>query len=328
MSRTITKNVTDLGWSLWGELGVPSVVRNHADVIIDPEPLIVFSRTLFKGDARLQEQVSRWCSAHADRVSASRLQGIEKAVVAEVAKGFDELAEELRAQGVPWAGRPTVTPRTTTAKAVELPTTRPALVRLRLRALCGVGARADVLAELLVHQGRWLVASDIDHLGYAKRSIARILAELADAGLAKARAERNTIAYELGRPEHWQEILGASSIASPDWLKVLDLAAVAVQLNVESEKSGSVRRVAAAKAAKEIDALAAVLGLSSLPSTAGNPDAWDVVTSWLELETRSLADGTSSAFRRAPSATPRVVMSSERSTSRHTEGRRSTKKKR
>ena len=204
MSKAITKNVTDLGWSVWGELGVPSVVRNHADVAIDPEPLIVFSRTLFSSDARLQEQISRWCSAHADRVSASRLQGIQKAVVPDVAKDFDELAEELRAHGVLWAGRPSATRRTTTAKPIELPTTRPALVRLRLRALCGVGARADVLAELLAHQGRWLVASDIDHLGYAKRSIARILAELADAGLAKARAERNTIAYELARPERWE----------------------------------------------------------------------------------------------------------------------------
>lgn len=326
MSKTIAKNVTDLGWSLWGELGVQSVVRNHADVVIDPEPLIVFSRTLFQGDARLQEQVSRWCSAHADRVSASRLQGIQKAVDPDVAKGFDVLAEELRAHGVPWAGRPNATARSTTAKAVDLPTTRVALVRLRLRALCGVGARADVLAELLAHQGRWLVASDVDHLGYAKRSIARILAELADAGLAKARAERNTIAYELARPERWQELLGAASVASPDWLTVFDLAAVALQLNVESEKSESVRRVAATKAAKQIDALAAVLGLSPLPTTAGASDAWDVVTSWLELETRALADGTSSAFRRT--AVAREVISSERSKSARAKSRASTNKQR
>lgn len=74
----------------------------------------------------------------------------EGAVVLEVSKGFDELAEELRGHGVPWAGRPSATARTT-AKAIELPTMRPALVRLRLRALCGVGARADVLAELMAH---------------------------------------------------------------------------------------------------------------------------------------------------------------------------------
>jgi hypothetical protein len=326
MSRIIAKNVTDLGWSVWGELGVPSVVRNHAGVVIDPEPLIVFSRALFKGDARLQEQVSRWCAAHADRVSASRLEGIQKAVVADVAKGFHNLADELRAHGVPWAGRPTATSRTTKAKALQLPTTRPALVRLRLRALCGVGARADVLAELLAHRGSWLVASDIDHLGYTKRSIARILAELADAALARTRAERNTIAYELAGTERWGELLDAATVAWPDWLKVFELAALAQQLTSENEKSESVRRVAAAKVAKQIDALGAVLGLSPPPPTSGRSDAWDVVVAWLELHTRTLAEGTSAAFQRRTSGAERAAKSRTRGRSVPAKKRAGTKR--
>jgi hypothetical protein len=312
MSRAMIKSVTDLGWSLWGELGVPSVVRKHTEVAIDPEPLIVFSRTLFSGDARLQEQVMRWCRAQADRVSASRLHGLQKAVSPEVAKGFGELADELRSVGVPWSGAPRAT-RMSEAKALELPTMRPALVRLRFRAVCGVGARADVLAELLARQGQWLVASDIDQLGYAKRSIARILAELADAGMATARAERNTVSYELARPERWQELLGAQGLVSVDWLSVFELAAVALRLDGESKKSESVRRVFAAKAAKQINQLAAVLHLSPLPPITGRQDAWDIVTAWMELQMRALADGTSSAFRRTPRGATRTV-TGERST--------------
>lgn len=299
MSKAIAKSIADLGWSLWGELGIPSVVRNHSDVAIDPEPLVMFSRFLFAGDARLQEQISRWCAVHADRVSASRLHGIHRAVLPDVATCFDELAHELRSHGVPWAGRPSTERRGPPAKALELPTTRPALARVRLRALCGVGARADVLAELLALRGRALVASEIEHLGYTKRSLARILAELADAGLASTRAERNTLAYELSGARQWAELLAATNVAWPPWLKIFELAALAQRLNVHSEKGEAVHRVAAVKMAKEVDALAAGLGLPPLSPTAGRPDAWDVVITWLELQMRALADGTSPAFRAA-----------------------------
>ena len=76
MTERITRLVIDLGWSLWTELGVPGVIRRHAHVAIDPEPLIVFSPWLLRHDARLQEEVVRWCVAHADRISASRLHGL------------------------------------------------------------------------------------------------------------------------------------------------------------------------------------------------------------------------------------------------------------
>lgn len=144
--------------------------------------------------------------------------------------------------------------------------------------------------------------------------------------MATARSERNTIAYELARPERWQELLGAASVVSTEWLNVFNLAAVASQLNIASEKGESVRRVAATKAAKQIDALAAVLGVSPLPPTAGRSDAWEVVTAWLELETRALADGTSSAFRRT--AVAREIISSERSKSARAKSRASTKEQR
>lgn len=304
MSKTIASLAGDLGWSLWTELGVPGVVRNHTHVAIDPEPLIVFSPWLFKDDARLCEEVVRWCSAHADRISASRLQGLLKAAPADVTAAFSALATTLRAHGVRWTDSIAAGADLPPSRAIgpskplpmALPTTRPALIRFRLRALAGVGARADVLAELLGHEGAWLIASDMQALGYSKRNVARILAELADAGLVQHRTERNAIAYQAHGPHIWPQLLRGEGLAWPDWATIFGLVGDVLRLDVESGKSESVRRVAATKAAQRFEAASDVLGWERPVSTTGNPDAWQFVIKWAEEQVGGLARGTSTAM--------------------------------
>lgn len=294
MTERITRLVVDLGWSLWTELGVPGVIRRHAHVAIDPEPLIVFSPWLFRDDARLQEEVVRWCVAHADRISASRLQGLLKGAPPDVASAFHTLATTLQSHGVPWTKtKATDTSDTRTPKTLTLPTTRAALVRLRLRALAGVGARADVLAELLGHEGRWLIASDLQHLGYSKRNVARVLSELADAGLVTSRADKNAVAFKLATPL-LAPMLQGERLAWPAWAKVLAFVDNLQRLRDDEGKSEVLRRVAAVKAAARFDAESAALDLQR-PVVPGD-DPWSAVVGWAEGQLAAIADATSPVF--------------------------------
>lgn len=292
MTKRIAKLAVDLGWSLWSELGVPGVVRHHAHTAIDPEPLIVFSPWLFRDDARLQEEIVRWCVAHADRISASRLHGLLKTVSPDVSSAFHEVTTTLQAHGVPWTKSATKTtqPMPTSTKPLALPTTRPALIRLRLRALAGVGARADVLAELLGHHGRWLIASDLHHLGYSKRNVARVLGELADAGIADSRADKNAVGFKLATPLLGQ-LLQGQRLAWPPWAALLAFVEHVQRLRDDQGKTEVVRRVAAPKAAARFEVACARLDLKRPVAAAAGP--WTAVVVWAEEQLSAIVDGTS-----------------------------------
>lgn len=295
MTERMGKSVVDLGWSLWSELGVPGVIRHHAHVAIDPEPLIVFSPWLFRDDARLQEEIGRWCMAHADRISASRLHGLLKTASPEVSAAFNQMATMLRSHGVLWTtGTPSAVATTTTSQRA-LPMNRPALIRLRLRALAGVGARADVLAELLAGSpvGGWLIASDMQHLGYSKRNVARILGELADGGFVATRAEKNAVAFKLATPLLAQLTEG-QRLAWPQWASVLAFVEDIQRLGEDEGKSTVVRRVAAVKAAARFDVASAMLNLKRPVLSADDP--WSAVVVWAEEQMGAIVDGTSPPF--------------------------------
>ncbi|MDP2345619.1 MAG: hypothetical protein Q8O67_32040 [Deltaproteobacteria bacterium] len=295
MTDALAKLAVDLGWSLWSEIGVPGVIRHHVHVAIDPEPLIVFSPWLFRDDARLQGEVVRWCVAHADRISASRLHGLLKTASPEVSSAFTTMATTLRAHGVLWTTDKTAAKKTTPTKPLALPTTRPALVRLRLRALAGVGARADVLAELLGREGRWLIASELQHLGYSKRNVARVLAELADADVVASRADRNAVAFKLQSPTLLAQLLEGQQLAWPSWAAVFALVDEVQQLRTQDGKSEVVRRVAAAKAAASFEVASTMLELERPMAP-----SWPAVVAWAEAQLAALADGTSPALVSRP----------------------------
>ena len=58
----------------------------------------------------------------------------------------------------------------------------PALLGLRLRALFGVGARADLLTFFLTQKKTIFTASDTVEIGYSKRSLADLLDNFVQSG--------------------------------------------------------------------------------------------------------------------------------------------------
>ena len=180
--------------------------------------------------------------------------------------------------------------------STSLPMERPALLRFRLRALCGVGARADVLGELIARSGAWTRASDLSEEGYSKRAVAGILSELADAGIARQVADGNALTFQLARPEHVRELLAAHDLACPPWRRIMAIVLVFLELVDLEDAAVAVRRVEANKRREELRRLADPIRLDTPPVTAGNPNAWDELMSWATRIAVELADGSSPAL--------------------------------
>jgi hypothetical protein len=283
-----------LMWSLWAELGVPGTTRDHERAVVDPEALLVISPLVMKNDARLRDEVFRWCVAHADRVSSSRLHGLVRRARPEVRAAFGELAATLaEAANVRWPREPVDAPwpRVPERRPSTIQLMRPSLARLRLRAVAGVGARADVLAELLGRADSWTTASDLDYLGYSKRNVARVLSELAEAGVASQRADRNALVFQLLRAGLWIDVVHVGEVTWPRWDLILGLLVEALALCDLHTKAAAVRRVEATKARGRMSPLAEALGVPQPPIVRGNTDAWSELTQWAETQIRALPHG-------------------------------------
>ncbi len=298
-SEELSAHALELAWSLWTELGVPGVVRRHTQVAIDPEPLVVASPRLATEDPRLLGLVYSWCADNEQRLSASRLRGLQALAPPVAREAFAAMATTLRErQGVRWslASEAAPWPTPPERRATHVAPARPGLVRLRLRALAGVGARADVLSELLGRPGTWTRASDLQDEGYSKRNVARILSELSEGGLVEARARGKTHLFRLPRSSGLGELVGATGLVFPRWRPVLHVVLAALDLAELAERSTATRRVEAHKLAEQLRPVAQEIGLTPPPPTRGNPEAWDHVLTWASEQTAALARGESPAL--------------------------------
>jgi len=292
-SETIRDGVLELVWSLWTELGVPGVARNHAHLIVDPEPLIVATPMLAAADPRLLEQAFGWCAAYADRISASRLKGLLSASSELVVERFSAFSLGLRDHGVKWPtpGRPHPWSPPRKPPAHPIPLDRPAMLRFRLRALCGVGARADVLVELLTSGESWRSAAELAALGYTKRNVASVLSELDDAGTVASRTEGNTRRFRLARPTLLAELVGADQLVAPAWHPLFRVLVDLLGLLEHETDPAAVRRVEASKLRDRLVGPCRMLSLDEPPPTRGDPDAWDLLVTWGASRVRAVATG-------------------------------------
>ncbi len=297
-SEALRRALVDLGWSLFTELGVPGVVRHHRRVALDPEPLIVSVPALFELDPRLRDQVYGWCASHAGRLSVSRLQGLSRGLPEAAQAEFRGLAATLRRHAkVRWPDEGALAwPLPPEVKARRLPVERPALLRFRVRALCGVGARADVLSELLARGTTWTRASELAEAGYSKRAVAGILSELAEAGVARQLAAGNALTFQLAHQDQLRTLLGADNLAYPNWVRIMSLVLTIVELRRLEGMSPTTRRVEANRRRERLRELSDELWLDTPPVTRGNVDAWSDLMSWATRTVRDIAAGVSPAL--------------------------------
>jgi len=218
----VTDNAIALAWSLWAEMGVSGWQRNHASHAIDPERLILFTAFLGDADPRLRDESTDWCIAYGRYVSAARLRNLLATQTPEVRATFAGVAATVNAHSnLRWPSATQARPYTRTQRSAIADFTGPSLVVLRLRALFGVGARAEVLRAFLADPAARFSAADVaPDAGYTKRNIAEAMDALRTAGLLRVQALRNQRLFGLADAAWLTSLPGGLPEAWPRWSSV------------------------------------------------------------------------------------------------------------
>src|SRR3984893_9291958 len=213
----------DLAWSLWSELGVDGAVRRPDWQGIELEPLIIFTAHLGGADSRLRASAIDWCIAHARFASAFRLRNLADKASTGTRTAFGRFAATVRAHTeAPWPGEGDPLTWLHPGRIGSPDLRRPSLVQLRLRALVGVSARAEVLKLMLADPERPQAASTLaEDAAYGKGSVAQALDMLTMAGIVQVQPHANRLLYRLARPGELAQTLQWLPSLFPDWCAIL-----------------------------------------------------------------------------------------------------------
>ena len=240
MREEISGLVVELARSLWAEMGVGGANRKHIWQAIDVEPLIVYTSSLGDLDSRLRAATIDWCIANADLISGLRLRNLIREASPSTRASFGDYAATVKAHArVPWPGEGTPEPVLPATLKEPPDLRRPALLQLRLRALVGVSARAEILRLLLADPGQAKAASALSELAaYGKGSVAQALDLLTLAGFVHMQPDGNRLLYRLIRPAEVAGALQRLPAAFPDWWPIFRIAE-ALHAYARSAPSGS-----------------------------------------------------------------------------------------
>jgi hypothetical protein len=158
---------------------------------------------------------------------------------------------------------------------------RPSLIQLRLRALVGVSARAEILKGMLADPDRLHSASAIaEDAGYGKGSVAQALEMLTMAGIVQVQPAGNRLEYRLARPAELSQALKWLPSAYPDWWPVFRIAEALWDYSHQAGTSQSAHGGAAGRLLQRIGADANRLGITHLLPDARGPAAIAELEHW------------------------------------------------
>jgi DNA-binding transcriptional ArsR family regulator len=302
-SATLREHVLDLVWSLWAELGVSSWTRHHQQWAIDPEPLIVFTARVSESDRRLRDEAIDWCIRYGGYVSVTRLRNLLKDEPSEVLAAFDTFAAIVNAHSnLSWPSKAAAPVYRPTGRSSLSSFAAPALIALRLRALFGVAARADILRVLVAQPSRSFTASDlVPEVNYTKRNIDNALDSLVMAGLLEVRLVRNQHQYRLADAARLLGFIGERPQVFPRWTPIFS--SLAAILDIAASAAGLEPVIQLVEVSRGFHLLAPTLDLAGLvgpPGQISGSDAWTAFMQWADEITSGLARGDASVLRDRP----------------------------
>lgn len=295
-NKPLAESLRDVAWSHWTELGVAGPFRNHTDVLIDPEALILFTAALGDLDPRLRDESLDWCIHFGEAISVSRLKNLLRKGLgteasfdryASIVNGVSKLRWPTRKK--PGSGKGAAADQVTSGKSQAPDLLRPALLRLRLRAFFGVGTRADILTELLYAIRK--SAAELAEIGYSKRQVANTLDDLSRAGILTRTKERNTYRFELRTPHDLEALVGRPTTYYAHWVDCFRVLLSLHQLVQEQE--GASERLKALAARRVFDAIASPLETLrwGVPATASPDTLWQRIIDWSAEHAQQAAEG-------------------------------------
>ena len=286
------QNILNLYWGAWSELGVSRWGRTHEDWAIDPEPLIAFTPGIAAEDARLRDEATDWCIGNWHHVSQVRLRNILRDNDLESSEEWGEFAATVnRAAGPKFPGATVARRYQTTGRSMLRPLTEPSAVYLRMRALFGLGARAEVLRYLLFSDEKATAAELAPKTNYAKRNIAEACEILAQAGVLYSTAVGNRLYFSIADAPALMDVIKQVPSRTPDWPVLLRVVSQIFDWTYETEnKSSRVLTVETHRVAVSIEEDLVALGIAPPPRSAGE-EFVDVWAKWARNVTKNLSEG-------------------------------------
>ena len=225
LAQEIDALALDLAWSLWAELGVDGATRRHDWQAVDLEPLVIFTAHLDGADHRLRASTIDWCITNTRFASAFRLRHLAERASPATRAAFGRYSATVRAHAkAPWPGEGDPLTLFHPERIGSPDLRRPSLVQLRLRALVGVSARAEVLKLMLADPERPQPASTLaEDAAYGKGSVAQALEMLTMAGIVQVQPHRNRLLYRLARPGELAQTLQWLPSTFPDWWPIFSV---------------------------------------------------------------------------------------------------------
>jgi hypothetical protein len=226
LSQEVDALALDLAWSQWAELGVDGTPRRHDWQAIDLEALILFTAHLGNADSRLRASAIDWCITHSRFASAFRLRNLAEHSSPATRASFGQFAATVRAHTkAPWPGQGDPLTLLHPGRMGSPDLRRPSLVQLRLRALVGVSARAEILKLMLADPDRSQSASALaEEAAYGKGSVAQALDMLTQAGIVQVQPDANRLLYRLSRPGELAQTLQWLPSVFPLWSPIFRIA--------------------------------------------------------------------------------------------------------
>jgi hypothetical protein len=221
----------DLAWSLWRELGVPGPVRRHQGWLVVPEPLIVFTAALGDGDRRLRDNALAWCVTHRSLVSTRALSNTFTHEGWHT-EHLADFAATLHAEaGGRWPAADLGRPFSVSGHGEGFPPpfTERSQLALRLRALLGVGVRAEVVRVVLTGPARPHTLTDLAWQVMAtKRQTTDAVEQLEWSGILRVERSRQPHQVHLVAHDQIAALLAPIPEIAPSWGPLLRLLHAAV----------------------------------------------------------------------------------------------------
>jgi len=260
------EHILDFLWQQWGALGVAGVSSSNDTRIIDPEALLLFSLSACRYDPRLFDEIIDWLFLNGQFINVQRLQQIQKKYNFCSGPQLSAIAELLASQSryrLKWSGlskkfyQEPVKPLFLGRDGAPLPcpsgenaniefmrhglrrgevklrgksqffdSHNPACLLLRLRALLGINARAEIFC-LLASLKEVHPTEAARKTAYYQKTIQTTLVEMAQSGVVQARTSRKVKFYKL-KPDMLDTLLKSTGesvqwINWPEFLKTVEV---------------------------------------------------------------------------------------------------------
>jgi hypothetical protein len=298
-SERLRAQLLGFAWDEWAQMGISAVPRRRSCWAQDPEALIVFTLEVARSDPRLFDELLDWMLRNESLLTVRRLRAVciddtDRALVAGAMAwlarrrprarlpGSEKLPappdlEELFEGGVrvrnadpdfAAAGfmRPVVEP---SGKSLAPDFASPINLAFRLRAILGVGIRAEVVRVLLCTDAPQVTASALARSSvYAKRNVHDALTGLVDAGVVSAFTVGGEQRYTIDKPA-WGALLGVASGGMPrhkEWPQLLGVLRTILRWSRRDDVATASEYMQASAARQLLDALRPELAFAGVTS--------------------------------------------------------------